>query len=278
MNAIFLCFGLLVASLSLGQVHSFMEENDLHLEDHLTDNGMTEDKFDDILDMMQETFESISEDTGMYLDIGGYWDNSNVNAYASQGQDTRYVRVYGGLARRPEVTEDGLILVICHELGHHFGGFPYYKGQWAANEGQSDFYSTIACARKVWSKKQNKKKLVGVLPKVKEICNEVWYSYKNKSLCYRTLMASKSLADLLGNLHGVTVDFSTRDEKIVEKTYDKHPNPQCRLDTYIAGALCKAKWKNNIIPEDENEANSVSCPKDKYQFGGKPRCWYAPSK
>jgi len=74
------------------------------------------------------------------------------------------------------------------------------------------------------------------------------------------------------------VDFSVKDEKIVDKTYEKHPNPQCRLDTYVAGALCKTRWNNNLIPKDENEADLVSCQNDKYQFGKKPRCWYSSSK
>lgn len=277
MRGLILIYGLLVATFAFGQ--SFMEENDLHLQDSLYGNDITEEKFDDIIDMMQEVFEPISEKTGMDLDIAGYWNSSTVNAYASQRGNTRYVRIYGGLARRPEITEDGLTLVICHELGHHLGGFPQYTDYvWAANEGQSDFYSTIACARKVWSQVQNRKVMLHVLPEVREICNEVWYSFNNRNLCYRTLMGAKSLADLLASLHGVTVDFSKKDGKIVNETYEKHPRPQCRLDTYVAGALCEAKWDHTLIPKTEREADWVSCPESKYQYGAKPKCWYAPSR
>jgi hypothetical protein len=50
-----------------------------------------------------------------------------------------------------------MTLIICHELGHHVGGFPFvsgtpFGGYWAATEGQSDYYSTQVCARTMWDK------------------------------------------------------------------------------------------------------------------------------
>lgn len=276
MKAFIAFLGLLVGTYAFG-FQSFMEENDLHLQDSFYGNNMTEEEFDEIISKMQEIYEPVSEATGMDLDIDGYWSNSTVNAYAYQSSGTRYVRVYGGLARRAEITQDGLVLVICHELGHHLGGFPKYTDyEWAANEGQSDYYSTIACARKVWGEIHIDRKSAYILPEVRKICNEIWYTTNDRNLCHRTLMASKSLADLLASLHGVTVDFSKKDGKIVSETYEKHPRPQCRLDTYVAGALCEAKWDHKFIPKTEREADWVSCPEDKY--GAKPRCWYAPGK
>src|SRR6478609_9034269 len=64
---------------------------------------------------------------------------------------TYRVHMYGGLARRPEVTPDGFTLVVCHEVGHHFGGYPFVRdAYWAANDGQADYFSTLACARRLW--------------------------------------------------------------------------------------------------------------------------------
>ena len=48
------------------------------------------------------------------------------------------------------MTPDGFALVLCHELGHHLAGNPRVQA-WAANEGQSDYFSTQSCARELWS-------------------------------------------------------------------------------------------------------------------------------
>ena len=46
------------------------------------------------------------------------------------------VAMFGGLARRPEVTKDAFQFVVCHEVGHHLAGWPFAY-DWASNEGQS---------------------------------------------------------------------------------------------------------------------------------------------
>jgi hypothetical protein len=36
--------------------------------------------------------------------------------------------MFGGLARHELVTDDGFMMVVCHETGHHLGGAPRYNG------------------------------------------------------------------------------------------------------------------------------------------------------
>ena len=62
--------------------------------------------------------------------------------------------MFGGLARHKLVTPDGFALVACHEMGHHLGGAPR-RGGWASNEGQSDYYATTKCARRIWAEDNN---------------------------------------------------------------------------------------------------------------------------
>ena len=82
----------------------------------------------------------------LLLNLTVYGLTNTVNANASQRGRTWIVNMYGGLARRPEITPDGFAMVLCHELGHHMGGFPFVSG-WAANEGQSDLFATLSCGR-----------------------------------------------------------------------------------------------------------------------------------
>ena len=58
------------------------------------------------------------------------------------------VVIYGGL-EHPLLTLDGLTAVICHEVGHHLGGFAFKTSilgdNWAATEGQSDYFAAHRC-------------------------------------------------------------------------------------------------------------------------------------
>ena len=60
-----------------------------------------------------------------------------------------------GMARRPEMTEDAFMIIVCHEIGHHLAGMPQYD-EWAAIEGQADFFATHACAKNMWRDERNK--------------------------------------------------------------------------------------------------------------------------
>jgi hypothetical protein len=193
--------------------------------------------------------------------------------------------MYGGQARRPEVTEDGFAIVICHEMGHHLGGFPYVE-DWAANEGQADIHSTGACASKLFSTNlELSARAKATLPDdMKAKCDAAHADDAARDICYRALVAGKSLGDLLAALEGATVAFDTPDTTVVSRTNNDHPAAQCRLDTYVAGALCgNGKWDYTLIPgksfanhnslDAQNEAYAHSCADGE---GARPRCWFAP--
>jgi hypothetical protein len=72
------------------------------------------------------------------------------------------VSFFGPGVRHPKLTRDAFILLLCHELGHHFGGVPRKqlgpdspatagKDRWASAEGQSDFYATAVCAKRIFA-------------------------------------------------------------------------------------------------------------------------------
>ena len=106
---------------------SFLPPNDLHLEDdlHTKDANMTEAEFNQIVDQVGAFYGPVVAHHGAQLTMLKNWQATMVNAYANQEGNNWVVAMFGGLARRPEITPDGFALVVCHELGHHLAGYPF---------------------------------------------------------------------------------------------------------------------------------------------------------
>ena len=257
---------------------TFMPENNLHLQDGMFDNGMTEETFNAVIDEVETYYKPIISGHGADLIIERNWKDATVNAYASQSGSTWTIAMFGGLARRPEVTPDGFAMVVCHEMGHHLGGFPFVSG-WAAAEGTSDYFAMHACAKALWAHSENTTEQIDSV--ARELCDTNLDPNQDRALCYREMNAGYSLANLLGALGGTKVSFSTPDKSIVKRTYSSHPKAQCRLDTYVAGTLCGLKWDDAVIPQTEAESSKYVCTNksvDGYDIQARPRCWFKPSK
>lgn len=275
MKSLFIALCFFLSATAYGQIKTFMPENDLAQYDGFIDNGMTEPIFNNIIAEVENYYTPIVKKMGAKLVINRLWRDSTVNAQAYQDGDTWYVDMFGGLARRPEVTPDGFAMVVCHELGHHLAGFPFVS-DWAANEGQSDYWAMLACAKNIWKNQDNE--VSSIDPYAKKLC-DYYYSH-DKNLCYRELNAGLSLANLLAALNGQSVAFTTPDKSIVSRTYSRHPKAQCRLDTYVAGTLCAASWDDNILPQNEKESSYYVCVNkstQKYDIQARPRCWFKPN-
>lgn len=281
-------FGLLSA---ISAQATILPDNDLYLEDNFDRaSAVTEADFNDIITRARNIYTDVVRKNGGRLDIRGHWDDSTVNANATQLFGTWTVNMYGGLARRPEITPDGFTMVLCHELGHHLAGFPF-ASSWAANEGQSDYFATNHCAQVFWGdeKELNAAAASTVNPTAKAKCDESWQTEDAQNLCYRTMNAGESLANLLAALKRKKVDFNTPDTKEVRSTDDSHPDAQCRLDTYVAGAICTSEYDVEVIPGKtggrgrnnrtaEEASAAYSCTaRDNYKVGLRPRCWFKPS-
>lgn len=257
-----------------GKSHvSFMPENKLFLQDDVSKkvnaNGIDEAFFNEIINRAQSIYAPIVSQHGGNLVITGDWNDSTVNAYANREGNTWTVAMFGGMARRNEITKDGFALVICHEIGHHLGGFPTYSGNWASVEGNSDFYATAGCAEKIFSGDSPTPKPpcpfapeAGTLP-----CKGYAFS-SDATVCQRSIDGSISLGTLLAALGGEKApSISTPDKSRVTKTSESHPKAQCRLDTMYQGILCTKKWNDSVIPRSKAEMETVTC-------SGRPACWY----
>lgn len=259
----------------------FMPENNLWISktDKAT-NGMTQERFNAIIDRVEKVYKPIVEGLGKTFTVVRNWDDGTVNAYANQEGNNWFVNMFGGLARHQLVTDDGFMLVVCHETGHHLGGFPKYNGtDWASNEGQADYFGTLKCMRRIIGEDDN----VSIVAKMKidadakTKCELVYKSENEIAMCERISMAGKSLAMLLGDLGGSSkVSFNTPDKSVVKKTNDAHPKAQCRLDTYFQGTLCDKSFQEDVSATDAKVGTCVKS--DGHTLGVRPLCWYKPAK
>lgn len=282
--------------------HWFLPKNNFKIPVGYTKKAVgvepvTEEKFNAIIDHVEKFYAPVVESIGGKLKILRKWKDGTVNAYASRQGSTYTVAMFGGLARHKEISPDGFALVVCHELGHHIGGAPRYSGEWASSEGQSDYWATKNCAKKIFSTQNNvaivnnriakARYLSQVSPPnsgtpgrvmddfVRAKCEKVYKSPQTITLCIRTAMGGKSLAYLLADLRGSKKpQFTTPDPGVVTRTNPRHPAAQCRLDTYFQGALCDVAPD---VMQDPNNPDFNSCNRRAgHEIGTRPLCWFKP--
>jgi len=247
-------------------------------------NPITEDEFNEVLDRVTEIYAPIVAAKGATLVIERKWDDGTVNAYAQRDGNEWKISMFGGLARHETITKDGFALVACHELGHHIGG-PPKKGSWmgtswASNEGQSDYFGTSKCLRKFMEKENNiaLMKRVKVDPYATTRCRESFTTDEDLAMCQRGAMSGMSLANLFSSLrrNTIKVKFDTPDSKVVTTTYDGHPDPQCRLDTYFGGAVCEKDHYVDFTNDLAQDQEAACTRTEGYNLGTRPLCWYKP--
>ncbi len=290
---VFSLFFLSTLTFGLERQTSFLEPNDLYREDPIykKSSPVTQADFETMIQRVVKPYEKLAKQHNATLNVLADWQDAEVNAYASQSPDGKEWRLgfFGGMARRPEITSDGFTLVVCHELGHHFGGYPFFEGSWSAVEGEADYFAAQTCARRLWKSQwiENAKVRNKAPLEVRQKCQAAWTSHMDSDLCIRIILAAKSVSNLLAVVRGVdTPSYQTSDPMIRIKTFEEHPEPQCRLDTYMSGAMCHQDFDTKTIPGKNNaagqasdkaeyEASLSSCMRAEGQtLGVRPRCWF----
>jgi len=248
--------------------------------------GITEKEFNGVIDKVIAFYEPIIKAKGAKLKMNRLWTDGTVNASAQQQGKTWIVNMYGGLARHSVTTPDGFALVLCHELGHHIGGYPQYgtadsSPDWASNEGQADYFATMKCFRRVYEKDKAENAAVvsalSVPAVVKTKCSDTFKSADEINLCVREAMGGQVLATLLWSLGGSSGKkpaFETPDPSKVSEIADGHPKSQCRLDTYFSGSTCGISYTQDF---GKSDASTGACAQEKGDNSGyRPLCWYKP--
>ena len=200
-------------------------------------------------------------------------DDQSVAASAEHNSDHLLVKINTGLLNSKRLTPDLFRMILCHELGHLFGGAPRrnipmeWEGPVApdgksfmSSEGQSDYYAAIACFKKVATAQDtDATPLTRASKKLKEKC-------AGKEMCQRIALASLDFLNLVTDFP-ISLD-KTDTDVATELVRDSYPSRQCRLDTMVNAAVCSDSLP---LTFDFNDQSLHGCKDAK---GSRPRCWY----
>lgn len=152
----------------------------------------------------------------------------------------KFVITYGAdlsVDQVPKITPNGFALLLCHELGHLFGGHPkkIYNGQvsWAASEGQADYFAASICLKKLYEHK--------LKVSLKAVFHQSFKSIINNTIKINAEAYFQAIAAIYDLYPGMQ-KFARRptledsDLSVVDETNLNYSSFQCRLDTYKAGA------------------------------------------
>jgi hypothetical protein len=241
------------------------------------DHGISKAQFNEVLDVIEAVYRPLIERRGSKFIVQRNWSDNTVDAKPSSSSSLMGLTVYGGLARYRGMTQDGLALVACHELGHLLGGFPQ-GNLGSANEGQADYFATAKCLRRVFAEPTSNSfsRLSFVDPIAEKACAGVFKKSSARSICVRSAMAALSVSPMTtgwGNEPEIPA-FDTPDPYRTTVTDDRHMPKQCRLDTQFQGALCAKSVDEDF--SDTNPGPGACTQSQGFTVGLRARCWYYP--
>jgi hypothetical protein len=281
---------LLVLSLTLLGVNGsrklcegFLPENKMRIPvNSLLEGGITEQQFNNIMDKIQKYYTPVFAAKNMTFTIERLWTDGTVNAYASREGQESAIHMYGGLARFGAMNEDGMLMVACHETGHHLGGAPkisswFGRNDWASNEGEADYYATLRCMRFLMDPTETAAIVAKsqIDPVLRTNCEASYTGNDERNLCIREGMATMTVGTVFMTLKNdpQPPKFETPDPSQVVSTDDRHPATQCRVDTYYQAALCV----HDLTAELSDTDYKIGACSDTAKAGVRPRCWFQPN-
>lgn len=242
--------------------------------------GLTEDVFLQWIEVFKKQMGPvIKERYSKELIVNPHWDDARVKAWATRDmQDNAVINITGGLARHPLMNQEAFTLLLCHELGHQFGGAPKkFRGRsdlrsWSSAEGQADYYAVTRCFPHFVK--------AGIFQDKKEHAPVV-YKVCLTDQCTDIVEAGLSVARLFHDVTSVgkKPSLERKDSRKVSRTVYDHPRPQCRLDTFVSGANCDMSTLEKSTFDDLDPLVGV-CPTnpDVHREGGRPACWFSVEK
>ena len=266
--------------IQIDQQHFFGQQRD----DVNEDSNISKKEFNKILDTVKKVYGPIFKSQRMNFRIESQWEDKQVNAFAGTRGTDRYILLYGGYARHKMMTKDAYLSVVCHEIGHHLGGFPKKNAHtWSSSEGQADYFSTLKCMKEVLRDDEDNKESALALDRPDEVKKQCRFQYANTNdyyICLRSSKAAEEHGKVIDDLDskGASSDVSllTPSNYVVSDSNLKHPDAQCRVDTKYQGALCNVSTK--IALDDLDEAIGTCTFNNFNILGNRPACWFVHKK
>lgn len=194
-------------------------------------------RFHAIIGVFTSEFQSEAEVNGRELEFLTDYQDDWAQSFARRWEKDQVI-VYGGMAALKNGSEDSLALILCHELGHLYGGVPFMdEHNELSAEGQADYWSP-RCFEKILPKLSDKN------PSLKSMvhCEE-------DRACARALDAALVVSAFYADNRSLShPQVETPDLSQSPVLIFTHPTPQCRLDTILSGL----------------------------ELGPKPPCWFKP--
>lgn len=187
--------------------------------------AVSKSDFSLVISIIHKNFSALSHQNNRKLKFYTNYQSDWAQAFARRWDDDE-IHLYGGFARISNASVDSLALIICHELGHLYGGAPYSNQDLQLTvEGMADYWATNVCLPKV-------------VPQLPEVLTADSYEKfcKEDRVCARTLQAALVVTTHFAlNGKEKLPSLNERDPLVVEKTLKTHPSSQCRLDTFLNG-------------------------------------------
>ena len=251
--------------------------------------SVSKKEFDEVVRRIKNIYAPKALDRGRILEITSLWEHEHEGFTAVYGASTNtkwQIYIYNGGYTKTfseTMTIDTVALLVCHEIGHYFGGPPretqYVISQlqrdqgiqpWVplSSEGQADYFATWKCLKECFKGDDNQSVMASkkISPIVQKKCEEAYPNVQESLICQRSNMAAFSYMQTIiakAKRKGEVlppVSFETPDPHFVSETLlNWYPDLQCRLDTFFQGSLCRREHpcENGI--------------------GARPRCWYTPA-
>jgi len=198
------------------------------------------------------------------------WKNPYFSAWAryEESGDLYTINFWGGFARLPGMTKRAFALTVCHELGHILAQEPFHTikdSEMMSAEGQSDFFASSQCLKKYHYNFPFDSE-TELSPYAAAKCLEKFPSDElQQDFCFQSAKAGHDISRPLSQLGTTNLpEFETPQTIIVERTLNNsYPDIQCRLDTYLAGAMTSYDIELNQIVDSQEM---------------RPKCWYKHEK
>jgi len=239
--------------------------------------------FGELMSRALELYQPVAHASGQTFEIR-ITEASHDSASAGFEGRLAYVEVPRRVLENPRLNADTFAIILCHEIGHLYGGSPRksqsFEGTqpvaedgftFSTSEGQSDYFATAVCFRRLAHESAplveiGKSQAVPAL--VQAQCQTSWpTSIESRQLCERAAVASFQFLRLS---FAFPISFETPDSSTAPHLIrDSYPSRQCRLDTLFRGALCpdemplKLDFWNSNLNDCKTHVNAQ-----------RPACWY----
>ena len=236
---------------------------------------VSEKELDFLSERFVETISKRKELKKYKVEIFFEREREQINAHYSYHKQEIGLSFWQGFLTSQYLTSGAFLITACHELGHVIGGAPKEDSIWRPHhtlEGQADYFSTLKCTR--WLQEDKDLKEAFTMSRDPVIIGHCLKSFSSDDekfeTCLRSAQAGLDFVYLfeMANTESIHASFSTPSEITSGGTYGIHPAFQCRLDIFLAGAVCDSPADNELSQKDPFAG---AC---KTGLGKRPKCWF----